>query len=115
MTTYDPHLPAAVNAWRASIPQQNVGTFFAKIRSPFFFIARWHRVDAWGQLCDGTDHRDYVHNMLYNKFPNHGKGYTYIAWRCEPDNPEQCKYPRSGKVEIPVKYSGIARDDGRTQ
>lgn len=101
-------VPAPLADWMASLPSQNVGTLYAKIRPPYFPLARWHKVDGWGQLCDGRDHRRMVHLMLYNKFPFRGKGWTYIEWRSEPDNPQQCKYPTRGKVADPKPYSGIA-------
>lgn len=101
--------PMPIKNWLASLPDDNVGTLHAKIKppSPLSGIGLWYKVDGWGQLCDGRDHRDMVHLMLYNKFPNHGKGWTYVAWKAEPDNPEKCKHPRSGEVENPKPYSGI--------
>lgn len=104
--------PPPIAAWLATLPSQNVGTLYAKIRPPFSPIGFWYKVEGWGQLCDGRDHRDMVHLMLHNYFPFYGKGWTYIAWRCEPDNPDQNKHPRTGDVEKPVSYSGVAYDDG---
>ena len=103
-------VPAPVANWLARLPSQNVGTLYATIKTPFLPIWIEYKVDAWGQLCDGRDHRDMVHLMLYNKFPNHGKGFTYTSWRAVPDNPDANKYPRSGKVTGPLPYSGVAYD-----
>ena len=100
--------PAPIASWLASLPSQNVGKLYAKIKPPYWPFGSWYRVDGWGQICDGRDHRDMVHLMLYNKFPNRGRGWTYVAWRAEPDHPEANKYPREGTVENPRPYSGIA-------
>jgi hypothetical protein len=104
------HVPAPMAGWLSSLPSQNVGTLYAKLKPPMLpaALAIWKRVDGWGQLCDGRDHRQMVHLMLYNRFPNRGKGWTYLEWRAEPDNPEACKHPLSGKVENPEPYDGIA-------
>lgn len=102
------NVPAPLENWISSIPQQNVGKLFVTIKIPLLPIWKEYKLQAWGQLCDGRDHRDFVHNMLYNQFPRHGKGYTYVSWRAVPDNPEVNKYPRSGKVENPKPYDGIA-------
>lgn len=92
-------------------PTDNFGILYAKIEPPGLLgslYTKWYRVDVFGQLCDGTDHKDFVHLMLYNSFPDHGKGYTYLEWECVPDNPLQCKYPRTGKVKLVKPYNGIA-------
>lgn len=102
--------PAPMVNWLASLPSQNVGTIYAKIKTPFLPVYTWHRVEVWGQVCDGRDHRDAVHNMLYNYWPNHGRGFTYVAWLAKPDNPDANKYPRTGDVVGPKPYSGVSRD-----
>jgi hypothetical protein len=102
------HAPEPMMNWLSSLPSQNVGTLYAKIKAPILPIYTWHKVPVWGQVCDGRDHKDAVHLMLYNHFPNHGKGFIYTAWRAEPDNPEANQYSRSGDVEDPKPYSGIA-------
>lgn len=108
--------PAPIADWLASLPSQNCGKFFATIKSPGWFglfqTSREYQVPIWGQVCDGQARRAGVHTaLLYNTFPNHGKGYTYVSWRTEPDNPEQCKYPTSGNVENPKPYSGVPHSD----
>lgn len=105
-------VPPPMAAWYAQLPSQNVGTLYATIKDPITRIPLEYKVDGWGQLCDGQDHRGMVHLMLYNSFPNHGKGFTYVSWRCVPDNPEANTYPRTGKVSNPAPYSGVAYDDG---
>ena len=65
---------------------------------------------AWASYAMGQPHRDMVHLMLYNSWPMHGKGFTYVSWRCVPDHPEANKYPRVGKIKDPVPYSGVAYD-----
>lgn len=102
--------PAPIANWLASLPSQNVGTLYAQIKTPSLPILTWHRVKVWGQVCDGRDHKDAVHLMLHNYWPNHGKGFTYVAWRAEPDNPEANKHPRQGDVADPKPYSGVAYD-----
>lgn len=102
--------PLAVYQQLNELPQQNVGDLYATIADPITHIGIEYRVDAWGQLCDGNDHKDAVHLMLYNEFPFHGKGFTYMAWRAKPNNPSQNTHPRTGKVKDPKPYSGIAYD-----
>lgn len=92
------------------LPSENVGTLYAIIKWPFLPIYTKHKVEVWGQVCDGCDHRDVVHLMLHNYWPLHGKGFTLVAWRAAPDNPKANKHPRKGKVENPKPYSGIAYD-----
>ena len=99
-------VPQPIANWLSEMPQDYVGTLYVKIKTPYLPICKWHKVDAWGQLCDGTDHKDLVELMLYNNFPKHGKGYFYIEWKCKPDNPEKCDSKLSGKVENPEPYSG---------
>lgn len=91
-----------------SLPQNYVGTLYANIKSPFLPIYTWHEVPVWGQVADGREHKISVHLMLYNKFPNHGKGFTYVAWRNEPSRPELNDAKREGDVIDPKPYSGIA-------
>lgn len=93
--------PQAVHDYWNSIPQDNVGDFYFKVKAPFMPFGTWHKLEAWGQLCDGTDHAMAVAVQLWNKFPNRGRGWKYVAWRSEPSNPEMCKYPRSGIVDPP--------------
>lgn len=102
--------PQQVHSWLSQLPQQCVGDLYATIKDPLTRIPIEYKVDGWGQLCDGRDHKDMVHLMLYNKFPFHGRGFTYVSWRAVPDNPEQNTYPRTGKVENPKPYSGVAYD-----
>lgn len=90
--------PAAVHNYWASIPQNNCGDLYAKIKYPWLPFSRWHKVPAWGQLCDGQPHYSAVGCMLHNEFPGKGRGYVYLEWRSEPYNPQLCKYPTSGKV-----------------
>jgi len=103
-------MPAPVANWLASLPSQNVGKLYARIKHPWLPITTEHKVEVWGQVCDGRDHKDAVHNMLYNRWPNHGKGYTYVSWRAEPDHPEANQYPRTGEVQDPKPYSGKSFD-----
>lgn len=105
--------PAPTQEWLSSLPSQNVGTLYAKIKDPITHIEIEYKVDGWGQLCDGTDHRMMVEYMLYNSFPFHGKGFTYVSWRAEPDNPEANKHPRTGKVENPKPFPGNLAEYGR--
>lgn len=105
-------MPRPVAEWLANLPSENVGTIYATIKTPFLPIYTEHKVPVWGQVCDGTDNRAAVHLMLYNEWPNHGKGFTYVSWRAVPDNPKANKYPREGNVIHPVAYSGVAYDDG---
>ncbi len=102
--------PQPVQDWLSQMPQQCVGDLYATIKDPITRILIEYKVDGWGQLCDGCDHKDMVHLMLYNKFPFRGKGFTYVAWRAVPNNPEQNTYPRTGKVKDPKPYSGVAYD-----
>lgn len=101
-------VPAPMAEWLSSLPSQNVGTLYATIKTPFLPIYTEHRVEVWGQVCDGRDHKQAVHLMLHNRWPNHGKGYSYVSWRAVPDHPEANTYPRTGKVTDPKPYSGIA-------
>ncbi|MDB5584331.1 MAG: hypothetical protein JWR80_9507 [Bradyrhizobium sp.] len=103
-------VPHQISGWLDSLPQNYVGSLFAKIKPPLSPFGVWFKVDGWGQLCDGRDHRNMVHLMLYNKFPFRGKGWTYVAWRSEPNNPKMCDKPTRGKVENPKPYSGVAHD-----
>lgn len=93
--------PQAVHDYWNSIPQDNYGEFYFKVRAPFMPFGTWRKLEAWGQLCDGTDNAMMVACQLWNKFPNRGRGWKYVAWRAEPYNPELCKYPRSGVVDPP--------------
>lgn len=105
-------VPHQIADWYASLPSQNCGTLYATIKIPFLPLYIEHRVEIWGQVCDGRDHRSSVHTaLLYNKFPNHGRGFTYVRWRAVPDNPEANTHPRSGEVENPRPYSGIPHSD----
>lgn len=115
MTKSYENVPAPVANWLASLPSQNVGNLYARIKSPWWPFACEYRVNACGQLCDGRDHRDMVHLMLYNKFPNRGRGYTYVSWRAEPDNPAANIHPREGIVVDPVPYNGVAYDEMRAR
>lgn len=96
--------------WLSQLPSQNVGTLYATVKSPVLGIKKEFKVEVWGQVCDGRDHKDAVHLHLYNRFDDRGKGWTYISWRAVPDNPEANKHPRTGNVENPKPYSGIAYD-----
>ena len=102
---YD-HAASAMSEWLSSLPSENVGKLYATIKAPGLPIYTEHKVEVRGQVCDGRDHRDTVHLMLYNKWPHHGCGYTYISWRAVPDNPEANKHPRQGVVTDPKPYSG---------
>ena|ERR1700691_4603469 len=99
-------VPAPMQNWLARLPSQNVGTFYAVIRPPLCPFGIKFKVPVWGQVCDGKDHRMAVETMLYNYFPLRGRGWTYVAWRTVPDNPDACKYPRQGVVVDPKPYSG---------
>ncbi len=104
--------PYQMDEWYSKLPSDNCGKFYATIKTPFLPIYTEHLVPVWGQVCDGRPRKDTVHTaLLYNNFPNHGKGFTYVSWRTEPDNPEQNKYPRSGKIENPKPYSGIPHSE----
>lgn len=101
-------IPEPLQDWMQKLPQQCVGDLYATIKDPVLGIPVEYKVPTWGQLCDGRDHKDAVHLMLYNRFLNHGKGFTYISWRAVPNNPEQNNYPRTGLVTDPKPYSGVA-------
>lgn len=104
--------PAPMTDWLASLPSQNCGKFYATIKTPFLPIYTEHFVPIWGQVCDGKPRKSDVHTaLLYNNFPNHGKGFTYVSWRAVPDNPEACKYPLSGNIENPKPYSGVPHSE----
>lgn len=107
MTSYD-NMATPMANYIASMPQQCVGKLFARIKHPLLPISTWHRVEVWGQVCDGGDHRMAVHLMLHNRWSNRGRGYTYVEWRAEPDLPDENSYPRTGKVSDPKPYSGVA-------
>ncbi len=98
--------PAQMADWLSQLPTQNIGTFYAVIKTPFLPIYRKHKVPMWGQVCDGRDHYGAVHQMLYNGWPNRGKGFTYVSWEAVPDHPEENTYPRKGVVEDPRPYDG---------
>ena len=101
-------MPAPMAQWYASLPSKYCGTLYATIKTPWLPIYTEHRVPIWGQVCNGKDHRSGVHTaLLYNNFPNHGKGFTYVSWRAVPDNPSAHDRPRSGVVENQAPYSGI--------
>ncbi len=99
-------VPPQIQEWLMQVPSQNVGTLYATIKTPYLPIYIERKVPVWGQVCDGRDHKDAVHGMLYNEFPNNGKGFTYVSWRAVPDHPEANKYPQIGKVENPTPYEG---------
>jgi hypothetical protein len=101
-------VPAPMMDWLSKLPSQNIGTLYAIIKTPFLPIYTEHKVPLWGQVCDGQDHRSSVENMLYNYWPNHGKGFTYVSWRAEPDHPEANTYPRKGIVEKARPYDGLS-------
>lgn len=86
-------VPAPMADWLASLPSDNVGSLYATVTPPLIGIPVTFKVKAWGQLCDGRDHRDAVHIHLYNHFPNRGKGWTYRRWEARPDNPESNRHP----------------------
>jgi len=98
--------PGPIKAWLSSLPSENVGTLYAKLRPPFSPVAIWKKVPVWGQVCDGGPHKDAVGGMLYNHFPFHGKGWTYLEWEAVPDNPEVCKSALRGKVAAPNRFNG---------
>lgn len=93
------NVPPPIAAWVQNMPQDYVGTFHAKIKPPLSPVGIWFRIPAWGQLCDGADKEWAVRDFLYNEFPFHGRGWTYIAWRCEPENPKLANLPLSGIVK----------------
>lgn len=99
-----PYAPAAVQNHWTSVPQDNCGEFYAKIRPPFCPLGIWYKVPAWGQLCDGREHYDAVGCFLHNEFPFKGRGWTYIKWKSKPDNPHLCKHPTHGKVPNPKPF-----------
>lgn len=101
--------PPPIAAWIENLPSENVGTLYATVKAPGLFgRTKEYKVPVWGQVCDGQPHKDAVNLMMYNEFPDHGKGYIFISWRAEPNNPAQNKHPREGKVENPKPYSGVA-------
>lgn len=102
-------VPPPMMGWLNALPQQNVGTLYAKIRPPLSPIGFWYRVPLWGQVCDGQPHEGAVSDYLHNEFPFRGVGWTYVEWRCEPDNPEQNKFPRTGKVPNPKPHTNPLR------
>ena len=93
--------PQAVHDHWNSIPQDNCGEFYFKVQPPFCPFGFWFKLEAWGQLCDGTDLASFVANNLWNRFPNRGRGWKYVEWRAKPYNPKLCKYPLSGIVSPP--------------
>jgi hypothetical protein len=100
-------VPPQMAEWLLNLPQQNVGTLYATIKTPLLPIYTEHKVRVWGQVCDGRDHKASVHLMLYNSWPNHGRGFTYVSWRAVPDNPDMNHHPRTGKVADPRPFNGI--------
>ncbi len=90
--------PRAVHDYWNGIPQDNCGDLYAKVRPPGMPFGFWHKVPAWGQLCDGDPHYSAVGCMLHNQFPFKGRGWTYVEWKSKPYNPELCKHPTSGTV-----------------
>ncbi len=100
-------VPHKISNWLASIPQDNCGKFYATIKTPYLPIYIEYLVPWWGQVCNGQPNIDVVHTaLLYNSFPLHGKGFTYVSWRAVPDNPELCKTKLFGKIENPRPYDG---------
>lgn len=89
--------PAPIAGWIDSLPQEAVGTFYAKVKPPIG-PAIWLKINAWGQLCDGTDQAGYVSDQLYNDTPHHGRGWTYLAWRCKRVQSGPSRRPTSGIV-----------------
>jgi hypothetical protein len=92
--------------WISSLPQDYVGTFYATYKTPGVPLKFERKVEAWGQLCDGTDQAGFVEDDMYNNLPFHGKGFTYVSWRCVPDNPKLAKLPLVGVIKNPKPYSG---------
>jgi hypothetical protein len=103
--------PPQMSGWLNSLPQNYVGTLYAKIKPPYSPFGIWYKVPVWGQVADGRPHKDAVENMLYNSFPFHGKGWTYVAWRNEPSSPELNNAAREGAIENPAPYDGKAYFD----
>lgn len=97
--------PQAVHDHWNSMPQENFGDFYFKVKPPFMPFGTWHKLKAWGQLCSGTDMAHAVACQLWNDFPNRGRGWRYVAWRADPSNPGMCKSKLSGAVDPPkVRY-----------
>lgn len=98
-----PGAPQAVHDYWSSIPQNNCGDFYAKIRAPGMPFGIWYKVPVWGQVCDGrADHG--VGCFLHNDFPFKGRGWTYVEWKTKPYNPALCKYPTHGVVKNPKPF-----------
>jgi hypothetical protein len=97
--------PAPIASWLSSLPQENVGQFYAKIKDPFGNIFIGH-VEAWGQLCDGSDQYDMVADYFYNILPLHGFGFKYIAWRCAYSDG---KKPITGTVPPADRHPRISK------
>lgn len=103
--------PPPMQNWLSSLPQTYVGTLYAKIKPPFIPFGTWYKVPVWGQVADGHPHEDSVEDFLYNEFPFHGKGWTYIEWKNAPDNPNDAA--RYGKIGNPKPYDGLSYFDRR--
>jgi hypothetical protein len=100
----DMSVPPQMSAWMLQLPDKYVGVLYAKIKPPFSPIGFWYKVPVWGQVADGQPHTSAVENYLYNDFPLHGRGWTYIEWKNEPSNPEANDAARTGVIENPTPY-----------
>ncbi len=105
--------PTQMHSWLASLPDKYCGTLYATIKTPFLPIYTEHKVPVWGQVADGRPHMQAVHQMLYNKLPLHGKGFTYVSWRSVPDHPETHDRPTQGTISSPKPFSGTWGDDSK--
>lgn len=103
--------PLPLHGYIRSLPDKYVGELWAKIRAPFWPCwpfrepDKWYRVPVWGQVADGQPHEHAVRSFLYNKFPLHGQGYTYIAWRNVQYSIDNDR-PREGLIISPQPFDG---------
>jgi hypothetical protein len=113
--------PAEVFNQLLSLPKEYVGTLFAKVKAPGWFgKTSWHKVPEWGTVCSGRPPSlGAVERMMRDDLPRRGRGYTYLAWRAEPDHPELCKAsPLCGEIANPTPFDPDAwrkRDDGTSE
>ena len=76
-----------VKSYYASMPN-SVDALYAQISPPHFpFLPFWWEIEAHGQLCFDDSAANAVAYNMYNRLPNHGKGWRFHRWRCEMSGP----------------------------
>jgi len=79
--------PEKWNSHWNSIPN-SVEKLYALISPPFFpFVKYWWEIQAWGQLCFDQAAANATAYNMYNRLPNHGKGFKFHAWKCKMSGP----------------------------